>query len=270
MIAKITRGQRVGDIAAYLHGPGKSDEHYYVKDKRRHAGGMVIASNIGVEGATDPGEWTADLRQAQSRRPDINKPIWQASLRLAPEDRLVDDREWADIASRFMDAMGVGEHPWVAVRHGKDHVHVVVSRVSDIGNVWHGRNDRRVAQRACTELEQRHGFVQAPRRKTQARRPVVEQRERWREKSQSITEDRSVPAEQRELRRRVQQLTREQWAGLTPEGREVIQVTAPERVPGARVRPRGASPAKSSSPTASVNRRPVRERKTESRRDHGR
>ena len=29
MIAKITRGTRAGDIAAYLHGPGKTAMHTY-------------------------------------------------------------------------------------------------------------------------------------------------------------------------------------------------------------------------------------------------
>src|SRR5699024_9143989 len=108
MIAKITRGERVGDIAAYLHGPGKANEHHYIQDKRRHIGGMVIASNIGAEGATDPAEWAADLRLARQQRPEITKPIWQASLRAAPGDRVMGDREWADIASRFMEEMGVG------------------------------------------------------------------------------------------------------------------------------------------------------------------
>ena len=69
MIAKITRGTRVGDIAAYLHGPGKADEHQYVKDGQRHSGGVVIASTIGAEGATDPAEWAADLRHTQQTRP---------------------------------------------------------------------------------------------------------------------------------------------------------------------------------------------------------
>src|SRR5699024_5841168 len=143
VIAKITRGTRVGDIAAYLHGPGKADEHQYVKDGQRHSGGVVIASTIGAEGATDPAEWAADLRHTQQTRPDITKPIWQTSLRAAPGDRKMDDREWADAASRFMDEMDVGNRPWVAVRHGDDHIHIVLSRVSDDGEVWHGRNDRR-------------------------------------------------------------------------------------------------------------------------------
>ena len=36
MIAKITRGTRAGDIAAYLHGPGKTSMHTYREIGRAH------------------------------------------------------------------------------------------------------------------------------------------------------------------------------------------------------------------------------------------
>lgn len=65
--------------------------------------------------------------------------------------------------------MGFAEHPWVMVRHADDHVHVVVCRVSDEGTVWHGRNDRRAAQSACTRLELEHGLQTAPRRREAGR-----------------------------------------------------------------------------------------------------
>jgi len=255
MIAKITRGERVGDIAAYLHGPGKANEHHYIQDKRRHIGGMVIASNIGAEGATDPAEWAADLRLARQQRPEITKPIWQASLRAAPGDRVMGDREWADIASRFMEEMGVGDHPWVAVRHGKDHVHVVVSRVSDTGEVWHGRNDRRTAQKVCTGIEQRHGLEQAPRRKAQPKKAVTVQRQQWREAEH---EARTITPEQRRRRRAVQQLTRQEWDALDPEVQQVLRTTQPHRVPGATV-------PKTPSPTSTRPRTPVTRPRTTQR-----
>nr|WP_270239762.1 hypothetical protein [Kocuria marina] len=55
------------------------------------------------------------------------------------------------------------------VRHADDRVHVVVCRVSDEGTVWHGRNDRRAAQSACTRLELEHGLQTAPRRREAGR-----------------------------------------------------------------------------------------------------
>lgn len=196
---------------------------------------MVIASNIGAEGATDPAQWAADVRHTQQQRPDITKPIWQASLRVAPGDRVMDDQEWADIASRFMDDMGVGEHPWVAVRHGKDHIHVVVSRVNDTGEVWHGRNDRRQAQSACTRIEKQHDLEHAPRRRTQQKKTITQQRQEHREAA-------AVTPEQRRLRRRVNQLTPAQWEALDPEVQQVMRINSRERVPGAHIRPKDDIP----------------------------
>ncbi|MDQ2849152.1 MAG: relaxase/mobilization nuclease domain-containing protein [Actinomycetota bacterium] len=72
--------------------------------------------------------------------------------------------EWADIAQEFAESMGFEEYPWVAVKHGADHIHVVVSRVSEdpAAKVWTGQNDRWAAQRARRGIEQAHGLREAP------------------------------------------------------------------------------------------------------------
>ena len=126
MIAKITRGERAGDIAAYLHGPGKANEHTYMIGNVRRSGGVVIGGNLGRDGHTDGASWAADLREAAGTRPEIGKPIWQVSLRTAPRDRTLSDGQWRDAATIMAERMGYQEHPWVMVRHGDDHVHIVV------------------------------------------------------------------------------------------------------------------------------------------------
>ena len=131
MIAKITRGQNPGDIGAYLHGPGHSNEHKFTLGSKTYPGGIVMASNIGMEGHTDPKVWAGELRKAAKTRAEIKNPIWQTSLRLAEQDRTLDNSAWADIAQTFAEGMGFAEHPWVAVRHGDDHIHIVTSRVND-------------------------------------------------------------------------------------------------------------------------------------------
>lgn len=163
MIAKITRGFRVGDLAAYLHGPGKANEHTYTRDARTFSGGVVIGGNLGREGDTNGTGWAQDVRAAAGTRPEIVKPVWQVSLRVAPGDRRLSDQEWADAGQTFAERMGFAEHPWVMVRHGEDHVHIVTSRVSEVGQVWHARQDYRHAQRAATQLEQEYGLQPAPR-----------------------------------------------------------------------------------------------------------
>jgi hypothetical protein len=194
MIAKITRGERAGDIAAYLHGPGKANEHEYTLGHVRRSGGIVIGGNLGREGHTDGASWAADLREAAGTRPDISKPIWQVSLRTAPGDRRLSDQQWQDAATIMAERMGYEEHPWVMVRHGEDHVHIVVSRVSDTAQVWHARQDFRAAQSAATALEKHFDLIQAPRQKAPGRprssqKAIVENQQKT---AAQLTEQRAV------------------------------------------------------------------------------
>ncbi|ALO67012.1 hypothetical protein AS189_11550 [Arthrobacter alpinus] len=157
MIANITRGKNPWDIGAYLHGVGKANEHVYEFGGVTRPGGIVTASNLGMEGHTEPSRWAGELLKAMNTRSEIKNPVWHVSLRNTDQDRILSDAVWADMGQSFAEAMGFAEHPWAMVRHGADHVHLVVSRVSDAGEVWHGRNDRRAAQSACTRLELEHG-----------------------------------------------------------------------------------------------------------------
>jgi len=197
MIAKITRGTRAGDIAAYLHGPGKTAMHTYRdRDGVEQVGGIVIGGTLALRGDTT-GRWAAELREAAASRPEISKPIWQVSLRCAPEDRALTDAEWRDAATVFMTRMGLEERPWVVVRHADDHVHLVASRVSDTGQVWHGRQDYRQAQSACAELEQAYGLRAAPRETTRVSRRAADHQITRGERHQALRTH--VPPERVEL-----------------------------------------------------------------------
>lgn len=197
MIAKITRGTRAGDIAAYLHGPGKTAMHTYRdRDGAEQVGGIVIGGTLAMRGDTT-GRWAAELREAAASRPDITKPIWQVSLRCAPEDRALTDAEWRDAATAFMTRMGLEDRPWVVVRHADDHVHLVASRVSDTGQVWHGRQDYRQAQTACAELEEAYGLQVAPRETTRVSRRAADHQITRGERHQALRTQ--VPPERVEL-----------------------------------------------------------------------
>ena len=197
MIAKITRGTRAGDIAAYLHGPGKTAMHTYRdRDGVEQVGGIVIGGTLAMRGDTT-GRWAAELREAAASRPDITKPIWQVSLRCAPEDRVLTDAEWRDAATAFMTRMGLEDRPWVVVRHADDHVHLVASRVSDTGQVWHGRQDYRQAQTACAELEEAYGLQVAPRETTRVSRRAADHQITRGERHQALRTQ--VPPERVEL-----------------------------------------------------------------------
>ena len=219
MIAKITRGSRVGDIAAYLHGPGKANEHQYRNGSERIHGGMVIGGNLGREGNSSGAGWAQDLRAAQAMRPEIKNAIWQASLRTAPGDRRLSDQEWADAGQTFAEQMGFDQHPWVMVRHGEDHVHIVTSRVSETGQVWHARQDYRQAQTAARQLEQEYGLTEAPRQRaaTRVRTPAVVERQGYRDKQTELTGKRAAElARGRETMRRVNAAFPNPSAGAGP------------------------------------------------------
>ncbi len=136
----------------------RHNEHAY--NNRVH--GMVIAGSIPVTDPTKPGQWVANMRRAYRGRDDVARPVWQCSLRTAPGDRRLSDAEWADAAQVFAERLGFDQHPWVAVRHADDHIHLALSRVAHDGRVWLGRHDYRTTQDARRELEVELGLVQAP------------------------------------------------------------------------------------------------------------
>jgi len=172
MIGKITKGTRTGSIGAYLHGPGRANEHSYTSETgQRHAGGQVIASNLAVIGDTDSKRWAAQMRQPLALRDrEVKQPIWQVSLALPPGERLT-QAQWADAAQTFVEQLGVEKNPWVAVYHGasaggNDHIHLVLNRVDFEGKLWAAKHDYRQVQKAATQLELKYGLTQAPRTRT--------------------------------------------------------------------------------------------------------
>ena len=179
MIGKVTRGTDARRLLYYLYGPGKANEH-----TDPHL----------VAGFGDPGELEPERRPGGS--PDLRrlagllaqpmaalngdnyaKPVWHCSIRAAPEDRLLSDAEWAQVAATVMDRTGLAPAGddravrWVAVRHAPDHVHLVatLARQDQIRpKVW---NDFFRVREACQDAERQFGLHStAPADRTAARR----------------------------------------------------------------------------------------------------
>ena len=78
---------------------------------------------------SDAGRRAVDDLSGQHYR----EPVWHCAVRAAPEDRLLSDAEWAQVATAIMDRTGlapVGDDlavRWVAVRHAPDHIHLVAT-----------------------------------------------------------------------------------------------------------------------------------------------
>jgi hypothetical protein len=101
-------------------------------------------------------------------------------MRAAPEDRLLSDREWADIARDVMHRTGLclrGEEDdavrWMAIRHGPDHVHLVAMLARQDRTRPRIVNERYRVRDACLAAEERYGLRStAPADRTAARRPT--------------------------------------------------------------------------------------------------
>lgn len=153
MIPRITRGASAYGALHYDHGPGRRDEH---ENPHRVAGSLF-------DGSWKQRAHSID-QHIKNTRPEITKPIVRTSLRLAPEDRKLTDREWRKVAETYVEKMGFRECPWEAVRHADDHIHLTVSRITWDGRVVDQRQNYVAAQRAVRVIEREHGLVNAAER----------------------------------------------------------------------------------------------------------
>jgi len=163
----------------YLYGPGKANEH-----SDPHL----------VAGFADPGDLEPERRSggardfrrlagllevplaAQGGR-GYRKPVWHCAVRAAPDDRMLSDAEWAQVAARVMHRTGLAPEGddlgvrWVAVRHAADHVHIVATLARQDGTrprIW---NDFFRVREACHDAERRFGLRStAPADRTAAKR----------------------------------------------------------------------------------------------------
>src|SRR5580700_7087619 len=109
MIGKVIRGQNAARLLYYLYRPGKANEH-----TDPHL----------VAGFGDPAELEPECRRDGSRDfrrlagllaqplaalagPGYARPVWHCAIRAAPEDRLLSDAEWAQVAAAVMDRTGL-------------------------------------------------------------------------------------------------------------------------------------------------------------------
>lgn len=176
MIGKVTRGRDVAGLLRYLFGPGRADEHL-----RPH----LVASWRGDDPVTlaglhpagsgvrpDVADLAARLSLPLHLQPDVDRPVWQCSMRTAPGDRVLTDGEWAQIARDVLHRVGIAAHRddgacrWIAIRHAADHIHIaaVLARVD--GHPVTVFRDWPKVHAAARAAERRFGlqFVAAPSR----------------------------------------------------------------------------------------------------------
>ncbi len=91
----------------------------------------------------------------------MQKPVWHCSLRLAPEDPVQSDERLTTIGRQYLEGMGFHDTPYLIVRHGDDHVHLVASRVRLDGTCVDKSWDYYRSNRLVHALEREHGLEHA-------------------------------------------------------------------------------------------------------------
>ena len=151
MIAKVTKGRRAGGALRYDFGPGHQEEHV---DPR------IVAGSV----PGTPQQVARIIDRHSRQRPDVDRPIWRCSLSLPDEDGILSDEKWAQIAEQYVGRMWGADVPWVAVRHGDNHIHLTVSRIQWSGELASDSHDYRKSRGIVRELEREHGLVNAEER----------------------------------------------------------------------------------------------------------
>ena len=179
MIGKVLRGDDARRLLYYLYGPGRANEH---ADPHLVAG---FDDPTELEPSRHPDE-SRDFRRlagllaqpmAALAVPGFDKPVWHCAVWAAPDDRLLSDAEWAQIAAGVMNTTGLAPEGddlgvrWVVVRHAPDHIHIVATLARQDGarpRIW---NDFYRVREACQQAERQLGLrLTAPADRTAARR----------------------------------------------------------------------------------------------------
>ena len=152
MKAKITRGTGFRGVLDYALDTGKQ------KGKNPEIVGGTLSSGHARA-------LSAQFAVTRRLRPDVQSPVWHASLALPCGERLSSER-WSTIADAFMQELGFPDDTlYTAIRHNDtqyDHIHIIASRISLSGALWHGQWEVYRAIKATQTLERTHGLTLTP------------------------------------------------------------------------------------------------------------
>ncbi|MFF9544444.1 mobilization protein [Streptomyces albidoflavus] len=170
MIPKIILGsgpKATGRTIGYLFGKGRANEH---TDPHLVASWNGFAPDPGRSPHRDPKaverQLVAQLDQPVKMLGDKapKDTVWHCPVRAAPEDPILTDAQWADIARRMVAAAGIAPEGddeacrWVAVRHAEDHIHIAATLVRQNGRRPERGYDQRAVQREARKIEVDYGL----------------------------------------------------------------------------------------------------------------
>ena len=151
MIAKITHGRSAARALAYDHGPGRADEH--VNPRK-------VAGNIADR------DWRIRAQRMQRfvdahQHDKTDRGVYRIALANPETDRVLSDREWRQVADKFVSRFGADKGMWEATRHDRHHIHLTISKDRFDGTRISASHDYRRVAAICRELEREHGLTNA-------------------------------------------------------------------------------------------------------------
>ncbi|MFE2520403.1 relaxase/mobilization nuclease domain-containing protein [Streptomyces mirabilis] len=158
------RGPRTIGLLYYLYGPGTHEEHI---DPH-----LVAAwDSPDPDPGRDPDATYGDLQRLLDQPVDMlakeDRPaehVWHLSVRAAPEDPILSDEQWGEIARRMVAATGIAPDGdsagcrWAAVRHADDHIHIIATIVREDGRQARLHYDGKRSQAEARKIEADYGL----------------------------------------------------------------------------------------------------------------
>ncbi|MCX5127606.1 relaxase/mobilization nuclease domain-containing protein [Streptomyces sp. NBC_00347] len=202
MIPRVHKmGSRTIGLIRYLYGPGTHEEH---TDPHLVAAWDSLVPDPG----RNPKATYVDLQRLldqpvealpKSRRP--TEHVWHLSVRAAPEDPILSDEQWGDIARRMVAATGIAPDDdtaacrWAAVRHADDHIHIIATTVREDGRRPRRHNEAKRSQAEARLIEAQYGLRRldtgdgtAAQRPTSAERHKADRHQRERTPREELRE----------------------------------------------------------------------------------
>jgi hypothetical protein len=174
VIGKVCRrGADVRRLLSYLFLEGQAGERGLASD---HSDAHVVAGYQDAGLLQPPrrpdGRFDVDRLAGLLNAPVLaggvgkdTRPVYHLAISAAKTDRLLSDREWADVAKEYLHRIGLAPRGddqavrWVAVRHAPDHIHVVATLVRQDGRRVFPRQDFLRSREASRAVEDRYGLT---------------------------------------------------------------------------------------------------------------
>lgn len=148
MIGKIApKGKGFRGLAAYLLRAGR---------------GHIVA---GPMAGRTPRELAREFGALRRLNPKLTKAVAHLMLSPAPGDPPLTNAQWQAIAERYIQGMGFGNAPWLAVVHqdtDHQHMHLMACRVGFDGKTISDANDFRKSEAIVRKLEAEFGLQATP------------------------------------------------------------------------------------------------------------